>query len=332
MLLSIIVPVYNERLNIRRCIESLFKATVDDSEIILVDDGSTDGSEIICDECARLDPRIKVVHIVNGGVSHARNVGLKLAQGDYTTFVDSDDSVEPFAFQTLLEIIKQNNAQLLSYEFVNEFVDDNGAVYCKGTRCTSTEEKDFSLLRFSGKEILASLIDFPEIGGYACNKLFDRRYIVSLFDETLAQCEDFLFVAFFASGIERSIHVKKRLYHYRRRIGTNFVLSKRAKTLSYSYEALLQLYRKHCPERAFSIELDLLKIYLNHRAKIIISNDSDIEYHVFINDGIKRLWQSVTTHPRLKSSTKINLLLTRFFPKTVLRIKEKIKIARQKKH
>ena len=94
MVYSVIIPVYNIELNLRRCIDSFLKQTFCDFEIILVDDGSTDSSGIICDEYAASDQRVHAIHKKNNGVSSARNTGLNFATGDYILFADSDDFVE----------------------------------------------------------------------------------------------------------------------------------------------------------------------------------------------------------------------------------------------
>lgn len=96
-LVTIIVPVYNTGAYLSPCLESLIAQTHRDLEIILVDDGSTDGSGAICDDFARRDERIKVIHQKNSGVSAARNAGLENASGTYLTFVDADDALLPYA-------------------------------------------------------------------------------------------------------------------------------------------------------------------------------------------------------------------------------------------
>ena len=95
-LISIIIPVYNLRGKLERCINSVLQQTVINYELILVDDGSTDGSDKICDEFAGKDSRIKVFHKENAGVSSARNLGLDNAYGEYITFVDGDDYISAF--------------------------------------------------------------------------------------------------------------------------------------------------------------------------------------------------------------------------------------------
>lgn len=90
-LVSVIIPVYKVEKYLERCVESVQKQTFQNLEIILVDDGSPDLCGAMCDEMAKTDPRIKVIHKNNGGLSDARNVGIEMASGNYIVFVDSDD-------------------------------------------------------------------------------------------------------------------------------------------------------------------------------------------------------------------------------------------------
>lgn len=103
--ISVIIPVYNGEKYLARCIDSVLQQTICDFEIILIDDGSKDNSPHICDDYAEKDARISVVHKENGGVSSARNVGIKQAKGEYITFVDSDDTLPIDAFANLLKPI-----------------------------------------------------------------------------------------------------------------------------------------------------------------------------------------------------------------------------------
>lgn len=102
-LISVIVPIYKVEQYLDECVESLIKQTYSNLEIILVDDGSPDRCPQMCDDWAKKDTRIKVVHKPNGGLSDARNVGMEVAQGDYIGFVDSDDFVECHMYERLLE-------------------------------------------------------------------------------------------------------------------------------------------------------------------------------------------------------------------------------------
>ena len=111
-MLSIIVPVYNIKLYLEECVNSLLNQYYKNCEIILVDDGSTDGSGEICDTFALKDPRIKVIHQENGGLPAARNAGLNISQGKYIAFVDSDDLVNPSIYSELITVLEENNADV----------------------------------------------------------------------------------------------------------------------------------------------------------------------------------------------------------------------------
>ncbi|GMO37902.1 MAG: hypothetical protein Ta2B_17610 [Termitinemataceae bacterium] len=102
--ISVIIPVYNVEHYLRRCLDSVLAQTFTDFECILIDDGSPDKSPAICDEYAKKDSRFVVIHQANAGVSAARNAGLDIAQGEWITFVDSDDWIEP----DMLRVLYQN--------------------------------------------------------------------------------------------------------------------------------------------------------------------------------------------------------------------------------
>lgn len=112
-LISVIVPVYNVEKLLPKCLDSILAQTHETLEIILVDDGTKDRGGIICDEYAARDPRIKVIHKENGGLSSARNAGLDIARGEYIGFVDSDDWVEPEMYETMLALAQKHDVKLV---------------------------------------------------------------------------------------------------------------------------------------------------------------------------------------------------------------------------
>ena len=111
-LISVIVPIYNVAAYVDRCVASLQAQSYRNLEIFLVDDGSTDGSEALCDEYAAKDPRVRVLHKKNGGLSDARNAALEQMQGAYVAFVDGDDWVSPYYIENLYRALKQADADL----------------------------------------------------------------------------------------------------------------------------------------------------------------------------------------------------------------------------
>lgn len=117
-LISVIVPVYQVKEYLEECVSSLCSQTYQTMEILLIDDGSLDGSGEICDRLAKQDERIKVYHFENGGLSTARNRGMALAKGQWFAFVDSDDCVSPFYIETLYYLATKFNAQIAVCDYL----------------------------------------------------------------------------------------------------------------------------------------------------------------------------------------------------------------------
>ena len=113
--LSIIVPVYNAEEYLDRCMISILEQDFSSYEVILVDDGSTDSSPMICDRYSATDPRFRTIHKKNGGVSSARNAGLDLAKGEYVMFVDSDDALLPDSLEMMFENIRGEDLAVGGY-------------------------------------------------------------------------------------------------------------------------------------------------------------------------------------------------------------------------
>ena len=116
MKLSIIIPVYNVELYLPQAVESVLAQSFRDFELILVDDGATDGSGEICDRYAGEDSRVKVIHQKNAGVSAARNAGVAAAQGEYIGFTDSDDIIERDMYQRMIALAQRYNAEVVQCE------------------------------------------------------------------------------------------------------------------------------------------------------------------------------------------------------------------------
>jgi len=168
--ISIIVPVYNVERWLRRCIDSILAQTYTDFELLLIDDGSPDSSGKICDEYAAKDERIAVFHKENGGVSTARNLGLDNACGEYVSFVDSDDWVEPNYCQTLIENI--GDADIMFFDEVWHFEDGCTAICSSGAFYSKDKNKiEAKILQMYSKE--QGHLYF----GYTWNKVFRHSVI-----------------------------------------------------------------------------------------------------------------------------------------------------------
>jgi len=117
MIFSVIVPVYKVEEYLEACVESVLNQTFSDFELILVDDGSPDRCPMMCDEYAKKDNRIKVVHKPNGGLASARQAGIKAAKGDYVFNLDSDDKIENDTLESAYKIISETNCDIVSFSY-----------------------------------------------------------------------------------------------------------------------------------------------------------------------------------------------------------------------
>ena len=120
-LISVIVPVYNVEKYLKKCVNSICNQTYENLEIILIDDGSTDNSGLICDELSCKDNRIVVIHQNNGGQATARNMGLSAAKGEFIGFVDSDDWIEPKLYETMLSIIQNHDIAICGHRKIQRY-------------------------------------------------------------------------------------------------------------------------------------------------------------------------------------------------------------------
>ena len=167
-LISVIVPVYKVEKYLEKCIESVLKQTYTNLQIILVDDGSPDNCGKICDEYAKKDSRIEVIHKVNGGLSDARNVGIAKAKGKYIGFVDSDDYIKEDMYEILINLIKEYDADV---SICNLYDVIDGKEYIRNN--------ENGIQEYSRLEILKEVLLDKNIQSYAWNKLYKKE----LFDE-----------------------------------------------------------------------------------------------------------------------------------------------------
>ena len=199
--ISVIVPIYNTEKYLPNCLDSITSQTHDNLEIILVDDGSTDNSGKIADTYAKKDKRIKVIHQKNAGQTAARNRGIKESTGDYLSFVDSDDQIEPVFYSTLLKLYKDNTSIAVCGHQYRRLKDN------------SSRNLYQSPLKPRGKNetkkayIIKLLVKDGRM--YSCNnKLFKKEYIKNnniLFDTSINFAEDTKFVLDYLNHAEGEI-------------------------------------------------------------------------------------------------------------------------------
>lgn len=218
--ITVIVPVYNNKQYLNKCVESLINQTLHNIEILLVDDGSTDGSSEVCDMYAAIDSRIRVIHKENEGLGLTRNVGLEEAKGEYFTFLDSDDYVDLDAYRTLWEQAKKYDADIC-FGGSTSFYDDG--------RCYPVRmqlDKEF----YQGNEIREKIVpqiigSSPEakneavIGYSLCTGIYRLNIVkqrkMKFYSEREFKLEDVLFKIEYYTYANSVTYIGNPYYYYR---------------------------------------------------------------------------------------------------------------------
>lgn len=208
-LISVIVPAYNVEKYIRKCLDSVCGQTYRNLEIIVVDDGSADGTGAICDEFAARDGRVRVLHLENCGVGAARNRGFDCATGELIGFVDSDDWAEPDMFETLCNVLVDNDVDISICSYFRERKS--------GTKPQSDDGKVFSL---TSKQALSELITDKTYKNYLWNKLFRRSLFDGIRFPENTHYEDVAVVYRLFAKAQAFKCVNRPLYHHVYRTGS----------------------------------------------------------------------------------------------------------------
>ena len=172
-LISVVVPVYNVEPYLKRCVDSIIGQSYKNIEIILVDDGSTDGSSVVCDGYLNVDDRIMVIHQENKGLSNARNTGIENAKGKYISFVDSDDYLDVNFIEILHQNIVEQGADIVVCDLLG--FDSQTLEFSPRVRCI---ENGFIDVNHIFEMMMHS--DYPWLYTMTCNKLYAKR----IFEET----------------------------------------------------------------------------------------------------------------------------------------------------
>lgn len=232
-LISVIVPVYNAEKYIKKCLDSIINQTYRNLEIITVDDGSTDNSGLICDEYAKKDSRIIVIHINNSGVSAARNQGLKIAKGDYIGFVDSDDYISENMYEMLFSAMKKDDADLVCCNYIQ--VNEQGIPF-------SDQQLPIKDECITAEEALSYFILWGCYYVAPCNKLYKAHIFHTLTFPVEKRYEDLYIIHKIISQCNKISHVSKVLYYYARHEGS-FTLEKfNIQEFDFA-EAMINIYK-----------------------------------------------------------------------------------------
>ena len=317
-LISVIVPVYNIMDCLERCVKSICTQTWENLEILLVDDGSTDGTGALCDQLAKKDGRIRVFHKENGGSSSARNLGIREAKGEWLGFVDSDDWIEPQMYERLLGAALFSGASIAQAS--RDEIDEEGTR--RPDVCAPPKEE----LTRSAEEFLRTLL-LHEGDCSFCTKLVKRELFAGrAFPEGKLNEDFYLLVELLWTGAAVRI-VPEQLYHVFYRMGSN---TRRKDKREFSRvfvdivdnaDFIEELVGKTYPalqKEAVRFGLFQRLDYLLH-IPVAMMTRTDAFYR-----NVKRYLRAhvkdTVTNPYLTRKNKIYLLLLTAAPKTVRRV------------
>ncbi|MDU5920536.1 MAG: glycosyltransferase family 2 protein [Clostridiales bacterium] len=282
-LISIIVPIYNVDKYLEECIESLKNQTYKNLEIILINDGSADNSEQICREEAKQDNRIVFINKKNGGAASAKNKGLKVAKGDYITFVDSDDFIEPDMIEYMVNTIKKYNSDIIQCSFINLY---------KNTE--KFKQDKIVEQRISSKDFLELFLTKWDSSLF-WNKLFKRDVIENVFFKEGRCIDDEFFTYKCVINSKSIVTSNKIVYNYRMRksgvmkseSSQKQILKDRVDYLYERYDLVRTLYK------------DLYKDFLEHLLTyyLIISKDYYVDEKLldYMKDNLKSIKGKIIT-------------------------------------
>lgn len=252
-LISIIIPVYNVAPFLHRCLDSVLHQTYPNLEIILIDDGSTDNSPAICDEYASEYSNIRTIHKANGGVSIARNLGINEAKGEYISFIDSDDTVEPKMIEVMYNNAISRNVLLSCCQLDVIDIDDTYRKLDKGRIGLYT--KDEILKCYFTNQFIKDQMYGP------VNKLIHKSLLKTIYFKPYRLGEDILFIFELLQKCDKVYIDELRGYHYIHRAGSAMTSSFSEKKLDYIYagEEMIQISRKECPYLTPAVEVWLYR-------------------------------------------------------------------------
>ncbi|MBR1849200.1 MAG: glycosyltransferase family 2 protein [Lachnospiraceae bacterium] len=236
---TIVIPVYNTEKYLEECVESVIKQSFQELEIILVDDGSTDSSPLLCDALAKQDERIRVVHKKNGGLSSARNAGIQAAKGQYIGFIDSDDYIHPDMYQKMYDAIRGYHSKIICCGRYD--------VYSDYTQMGLVPENEEVISYVEG---IRSILTWKGMDGSACDKVFESTLFENLSFPEGELNEDVAVMYRLMEKAENIALVPTPFYYYRHR-GGSITQSGFGKSMMDSLKharEILQYMEEHIPE------------------------------------------------------------------------------------
>ncbi len=318
-LISVIVPVYNVQKYLKQCIDSIINQTYKNLEIILVDDGSTDNCAEICDDYAKKDDRIKVIHQKNQGLSMARNNGLEIAKGKYIGFIDSDDYIELDMYQMLYNLKKKNQADV-SVIGINRIYEDTGK--------KEKIEKNNYTKEIEKEEAFSIMVDDERTFRVAAwNKLYLKEVIENVRYPKQKLYEDVGTTYKIIDKAQKIVFCTCPKYNYRIReksITKNKKFTQKEMDRVEMAIEMTNFIKSKYPNLKKQMDIYLLRNYIATLNKMILDDKEDKD---FINETEKvfRKNQLNIVTSNLKTKKKVQFLLLSISSKLYAKILKKCK-------
>ena len=309
-MISIVVPVYNTAPYLSSCLDCILCQKVTDWELILIDDGSTDGSGAICDKYAAKDSRIQVLHQANQGPAKARNLGIAKSQGELVAFIDSDDLLHVQYLGKLLETMRREDCDIVFAPYV--LLGEEDRVRFTPQRLGQSLPKEYTVKSFSGREAIESMLYQQEVNSSPI-KLYRREVLSSAtFPEQFIAYEDLYAMLCIYANCQKICWIDLPIYYYFKRmdgtLNANSVRDSRALEVIQSVRAWIKNYDATLLPAVNSRELSLAFNILRVQKKFG-KNPSDA-----LSDAcwqvIRRNRKSSFFDPKMRLKNKLAILLS----------------------
>lgn len=309
-MISIIVPVYNIENSLSCCIESILSQTYYDFELLMIDDGSTDLSGVICEQYQMKDNRIKVFHKENGGVCSARNMGITASVGEYICFIDGDDSVEPTLLELLYNNCIEHNADFSFSSLRFCYLD--GTI---NSRNYTGKEEVYTSTRLAKSFFVDEYLKQDLYGPY--NKLFSTKVLEKIrFKENLSVGEDLLFVFQVLTQLSTIVRIDIPLYNYIKRVNSASTSAFSEKNIEYveACSIIKDLCKEKFPTIYPEAEKWFFSIVANHY--YLLNENKSVKYEVYEKylSYKKYLKKNLKLLKNCDYKVRIQLFLAIFFP------------------
>lgn len=326
-LISIIIPVYNGEKYLADCIESVINQTYQNLEIIIVNDGSTDATAAICTKYAEINEKIKVLNIINNGVSNARNIGVHAATGEYIGFVDSDDTIDCDMYEKLMLLYEKDAVDLAICGY--RYVFDRNKM--NETLVNSENSKIFSQ-----KDTYYQILLDNSFKGFAVNKLYKTTILKKmaendeLFDCNIHICEDLLFNCNYLKYCSKTAYFSGRKYKYymndssayHQKFNDNWL------TILSASEKIMNIYKNNCKENYILACSNYIGSNFEILKKLKISKCNDTQIKKMCQKNINTYYLNVLLSSKVPLKNKIKFIIYKVDPCLILKIKKFIKMMR----